>query len=187
MNTMTDPDRTTGHGWTAVRWGSAAALLALPWVAMQFDTGVNWSAGDFVVFGAMLAAVCGTWELVARRRRGAAYRVAAGVALAAAFLELWIDLAVGIAGSPGGSLNRLFLAVLALGIGGTVLVRGRAAGMTRVMAMMALVQAGVGVAIAGATATRFGPLVVLSLLFTGLWLLCAGLFARAARERRSAA
>jgi hypothetical protein len=40
-------------------WGTAAFLLLLPWVAMQFTTEVNWTLFDFLVIGVMLLAACG--------------------------------------------------------------------------------------------------------------------------------
>ena len=46
-----------------VMWGGAALLLALPLVAMQFTSEVNWTASDFVVMGAMLGIAAGTVEL----------------------------------------------------------------------------------------------------------------------------
>lgn len=174
-----------GYGWTVVRWGAAVGLLAGPWVAMRFTAEVNWSPGDFVVFGAMLACVCGTWEFVARRKCDGAYRGAVGMALATAFLALWIDLAVGIAGPPGAVANRVFPAVLALGVAAAVLVRGRAAGMMRVMLVMALAQTGVGLA-GWVVAASPGPVVGLSLTFVGLWSISAGLFARAVRAQHLA-
>ena len=74
-------------------------LLLLPLVAMQFTNEVNWDETDFIVFGAMLAAACGTYELAARMTGNTAYRAAVSVAVAAAFLLIWINLAVGIIGA----------------------------------------------------------------------------------------
>ena len=41
--------------WRTAVWGTAAFLLLLPLVAMQFTNEVNWDATDFAVFGTMLA------------------------------------------------------------------------------------------------------------------------------------
>src|SRR3546814_1925878 len=50
--------------WRIALWSGALALWLLPLVAMRFDdSGVNWSASDFVVFGALLLAVCLGLEL----------------------------------------------------------------------------------------------------------------------------
>ena len=56
-------------------WGGAAALLALPAIAMRFRaSGVDWSATDFLVFGAMLAIACGLYELATRMSGDVRYR-----------------------------------------------------------------------------------------------------------------
>lgn len=86
--------------WRLAMWGGAAALLLLPLLAMQFTREVNWSAGDFLAFGALLAAACGSFELATRFARSRAARIAAALLIAAIFLLVWVELAVGIAG-PG--------------------------------------------------------------------------------------
>src|SRR3546814_13462962 len=79
--------------WRIALWSSALALWLLPLVAMRFDdSGVNWSASDFVVFGALLLAVCLGLELalgLSSRRA----RVAACIAVVLGFLWLWAELA----------------------------------------------------------------------------------------------
>jgi len=62
-------------------WGAAAVMLLLPLFAMQITDEVKWHAADFAIFGAMLAAVCGTFELAARMTGDTLYRAAAGVAV----------------------------------------------------------------------------------------------------------
>ena len=44
-----------GNRWRMLGWSGAALLLLVPFVAMQFTGQVDWSAADFLVFGAMLA------------------------------------------------------------------------------------------------------------------------------------
>lgn len=82
--------------WRAVLWGAAALLLLLPWVAMQFTAEVRWDLADFVLFGAMLVAACGGFEIVARLTADRRHRWLAGAAIAAVFLLVWAELAVGI-------------------------------------------------------------------------------------------
>lgn len=80
----------------SILWGSAALVLLLPMIAMGFTREVDWSAGDFVVFGTMLAGLCVAIELSVRLLRS---RSAAALAIAAAvlvFLLIWAELAVGI-------------------------------------------------------------------------------------------
>lgn len=82
--------------WRIVIWGSAAALWLLPLVAMRFDSGVNWSAGDFVVLGVLLLATCSALELASALFRSRRARVGAGIAVVLGFLWLWAELAVGV-------------------------------------------------------------------------------------------
>ena len=77
-------------------WGSAAALLLLPLIVMQFTDEMNWDGSDFRIFGVMLAVACGGVELVARLTAKARYRALAAITIAAGFLWLWAELAVGV-------------------------------------------------------------------------------------------
>ena len=81
-------------------WGAAACLLLLPLVAMQFTQEVAWDGADFVIFGIMLAAACGAYELAVRLTPVAAFRAIAGMAIVAVFVLVWLQLAVGLVGDP---------------------------------------------------------------------------------------
>lgn len=167
--------------WRLALWGGAALLLLLPLVAMRFTDEVAWGALDFAVFGAMLAAACTAVELAARATEDLAYRAAVGLAVGAAFLMIWIQLAVGIIGDEGDPANLMFGGVLAVGAVGAFVARFRPRGMARALAATALAQALVGVA------ALIGGLgieaVLLSAFFAALWLASAWLFHRAERER----
>ena len=63
-----------GSRWRIAVWSTAALILLLPLVAMQWTKEVNWDLTDFVVFGAMLFAACGTYKPAARMTRNKAYR-----------------------------------------------------------------------------------------------------------------
>jgi len=80
-------------------WVAAALLLLLPLIAMQFTDEVNWDGTDFIVAGALLFGACGAYELAAKTTGSTAYRAGAGLAILAALLLVWINLAVGISGS----------------------------------------------------------------------------------------
>ncbi|MGH8077936.1 MAG: hypothetical protein ACREPE_11510 [Lysobacter sp.] len=43
-----------GDRWRIAIWGTAALLLLLPLVAMQFTDEVDWDETDFIVIGAMI-------------------------------------------------------------------------------------------------------------------------------------
>jgi len=169
-----------GNRWRIAIWGGAALLLLLPLVAMQFTHEVNWGVGDFIGFGAMLLAACGTCELAARMTRNSAYRIAVGVAVAAAFILVWMNLAVGIIGDEGDPANLMFGGVLAVGIIGAVIARFQPQGMARALITTALAQALVGmIALAMGSVEGF----VLTGFFAALWLTSARLFRKSAREQ----
>ena len=83
-----------------ILWAGAAVLLSLPAVAMRFTDEVDWTASDFVTFGAMLAVAGIACELVAWTVRRTSLRIVAWCAIALAFLLVWAELAVGLFG-PG--------------------------------------------------------------------------------------
>jgi hypothetical protein len=168
-------------------WGTAAALLLLPLIAMQLGAqGVVWGPEDFIVMGAMLGLACGAYELVARLPGGRAYRAGFVLAIFACFLLVWINLAVGIIGSENNPANQMYLAVLGIVIVGAVAVRGRAKAMVAVTALAALAQLAIAaIALAGNLgADGLGwPRDVIGCtgIFVLLWMGSAGLFRLAAR------
>lgn len=163
--------------WRVVVWGGGACLLMLPGVAMQFTDELRWDAADFIAFGALLAAACGGYELAARHSAGHRYRLAAGLALATAFVLVWANLAVGLIGDERHPANFAVYGVLAIAIAGAALARGRPAGLARALTATALAQALLG---AAALSTGSAKPLVTSLLFVALWLASAALFRRAA-------
>jgi hypothetical protein len=171
-------------------WVIAALILLLPLLTMQFTDEVVWDSTDFAVMGAMLFGSCGTYEVAARMTGNMAYRAAVGVAVVAALILIWVNLAVGIIGSEDNPANLMYFGVLAVGILGALIARFQARGMTRALAAMALAQALVGVIalIAGLGSTgATWPTVILVLtgLFVALWLASAWLFRQSAWEPTS--
>jgi hypothetical protein len=116
-----------------------------------------------------------------------AYRSAVGVALAAAFILIWLSLGVGIIGRDGDPANRMYFGVLAVGIIGTIIARFRPIGMARALLATALAQTLVAVIalIAGLGHPWSGPLelTVLNGFFVALFVGSAWLFRRAAHGR----
>ena len=78
--------------WTLV----VALILLIPLVAMQFTREVNWTLLDFVTAGSLLLGSALVYELATRNMITTKYRVAVCVAVMAALLYLWAELAVGI-------------------------------------------------------------------------------------------
>jgi hypothetical protein len=165
--------------WNIAVWSTAALLMLLPALAMQFTEEVAWDLADFVVFAAMLASACGAYELASRLTRNSAYRAAVGVALTAAFILIWINLAVGIIGTGDNPANLMFGGVLAVGIIGAIIARLQPRGMANALVATALAQALVAVI---ALITGMGNVLVFTGLFVALWLTSAWLFRKAARE-----
>jgi len=127
--------------WRIARWSLAALILLLPLLAMQFTTEVAWDFADFMIFGALLAGAGGVYELAMRVSGHRAYRAAIAVALAAAFILIWVNLAVGIIGDEGNPANLMYVGVLAVGIIGAIITRGQPRGMARTLSVMAFAQA----------------------------------------------
>ena len=168
------------RGWRIAVWGTAALVLLLPLLAMRFTEEVAWAPTDFAIFGAMLVGACGTYELAARATGNNAYRAAVGVALAAAFILVWMNLAVGIIGSEDNPANLMYGGVLAVGIIGAIIARVQPHGMARALVGAALAQALVAVI---ALIAGLGYTLILTGFFVALWLTSARLFRRAAQEQ----
>jgi hypothetical protein len=189
MAQNTEPGgRQSGAFWRIAPWGLSTILLLLPLVVMQFTNAVNWDETDFIVFGAMLLGACGLYELAARMTPNFAYRAAVGVAVLAAFLLIWMNLAVGLIGSEDNPANLMYGGVLAIPFAGAFIVRFRPPGMARVLVATAFAQALVGsIALAaglGSTGANWPRvIIVLTGFFGALWLVSAWLFRRAASQR----
>lgn len=173
----------TGNRWRIAIWGGAAALLLAPLVAMQFSKQVVWGREDFIIFGGMLAAACGTYELGARASGNGAYRAAVGLAVATAFVLVWMNLAVGIIGNEDNPANLMFGGVLAVGLIGALIARFQPRGMA--LALIATAVAQVLVAVIAMSAGMESPL-LLCALYGALWLTSAALFRKAAADQSQA-
>lgn len=170
-----------GNRWSRATRGVAALLLLLPLVANRFSDEVAWDPGDFIVMGAMLFAACVTYELATRISGSTAYRAAVGIAIVAAFLLVWINLAVGIIDSEDNRANLVFAGVLAVGLLGALATRFEPRGMARTMVAMAIAQMLVAVFALFAAQGNEGS--ILSMCFAAVWLGSAQLFRKAARAQ----
>ena len=75
-------------------------LLLIPFIALQFTDEVDWSLFDFVLAGVLLLGTGLMCELVMRKVTKIGHRVAICLALMAALFLIWLELAVGIFGTP---------------------------------------------------------------------------------------
>lgn len=179
-------DRRRGSRCRIAVWGTAAFLWLVPLAATQVTDEVDWGVVDFAVWGAMLAAAAGACDLAMRMTGNAAYRTAAGVAVAAAFILVWMNLAVGLIGSEDNPANLMYGGVLAVGFMGAIVARFKPRGMPRALFATAFAQALVAMIalIAGMGYPASPPLELLGVnaLFVALWLVSAWLFRKAARD-----
>ncbi|MBA3795310.1 MAG: hypothetical protein H0X19_14400 [Rubrobacter sp.] len=149
-----------------------------------------WNLADFVFAGALIFGTGLTYVLVARKAGNIAYRFAVGIALAAAFLLVWVVGAVGIIGTEDDNANLMYVGVLAVGIIGAIIARFRPHGMARALFATALAQALVAVIVLifGLGLPWSPPVEILGLngFFVSLFVGSALLFRYAAREQTPA-
>jgi hypothetical protein len=171
--------RKAGVPWRVVGWGAAGFLLLLPLIA-----GAPWTPSDYVFAAVIFGIVGGLLELAVRTSRNPWYRLGALVAVAAAFLLVWINAAVGIIGGEGNPANLMFLAVILIAAAGAIAARLKAGEMARAMAVAAGAQALVGVIVGGFRLGASEPpglagILVLIGGFTAMWAASAFMFRRA--------
>ena len=171
-----------------IGWGGAITLLLLPLIAMQFTDEVDWTLGDFLAAAILLGATGVAMEAIFRKSQNWTYRIAGGIAAGAGLLLVWAVLAVGIIGAESDPMNLLYAAVLAVLVGGAVIVRLEADGMARTLIAAAVVQAiitGIALAVGFGSETGHALIEVLGAngVFILAFLLSAGLFRVAAKAQ----
>lgn len=75
---------------------AAELVLLVPFVAMWFTEEVDWGILDFIIVGILLAGVGFAYQLIVTGIKSNSRQVVVGIALAAAMILIWIELAVGI-------------------------------------------------------------------------------------------
>lgn len=168
------------NGLRVAGWTSAAALLALPAVAMQFTNEVVWTATDFLAFGALLAVAGGLMELAARSRN-LPHVLASALAVGAGFLLVWSSLAVGINGEGA---DLLYAGVLGVGLLGSIAAGFRSSRMALAMLATAAAQAAAAAAsfqLGFVPASETPMLLGVNGVFVALFLGSAWLYSRAAK------
>jgi hypothetical protein len=123
-------------------------------------------------------------------KNNTAYRLAAGVALTAALMLVWLSIGVGIIGRDGDPANVMYFSVIAVGLIGALLARFRPRGMSHTLIAMALAQTSVAlIAVLGGLGRPYSGALELTLLngfFVALFAGSAWLFHRAAQGRPTA-
>jgi hypothetical protein len=162
-----------------------ALILLLFWSAMRITGEMNWSLFDFAFAGAFIFGTGLTYQLITRKAGTVAYRFAVGLALAAAFILIWVNLAVGLIGSENNPANLMYGGVLAVGFLGAIIAELRPQGMARVLFAMAITQAVVAVIALifglGSPVNGLEQIVFLNGFFVTLFVGSALLFRNAAR------
>ncbi|GAB2539821.1 hypothetical protein [Spirosoma aerophilum] len=79
---------------------TVAGVLSVPLIAMQFTNEVNWSLFDFIVAAVLLLGTGLLVEFVLRTVKRSDYRIAICGVILVMLALIWIELAVGIFGSP---------------------------------------------------------------------------------------
>ncbi len=167
---------------------ATASILMVPLVAMLFTNEVNWNLFDFIVMGILLFGAGFTYVLVSRISDSFAYRIAVGVAVSAALLLIWMNLAVGIIGSEDNPANLLYSGVLAVGIIGTWISRFKPHGMSHTLFVTAFVQTLVPVIalIAWRPSLEESPgiagVFIINAFFAAMFVVAALLFRRATQK-----
>lgn len=167
------------------------AILMIPLGAMVFKVkGWAWGPGDFIAAWILMAGTGLAYKLVTRKAISLAYRFATGLAVATAFILIWINGAVGIIGSEENPANAMYAGVLVIGLIGAIIARFRAEGMARTLLAMASAQLLVPVIALIRWKYDFAPGILpvfgLNAVFTLLFVGSALLFQRAARQASAA-
>jgi hypothetical protein len=167
-------------GWLRyVGWVGAVALILLPLAAMLIapDSGVNWTAGDFLFAIVIIGGVGLAFELAVRMSSSRWYRTGAAVGLAAGFFLTWSNAAVGYIGDDN-SYNIVFFAIVAFALLGSIVAGFKATGMAIVM-----LGAGAAHAVAGGIGYPQDPITgPITAVFVAMWLTSAWAFHQAAGE-----
>ena len=168
-----------GIPWRLIGWGGAALLLLLPLVART-----PWTLSDFIFAGVVFGLVGAGLEL-AVRKGNAAYSLAAGLALGASLLSVWIPGAVGIIGNEADDANMLYVLVVLIALLGSFAALFRPSGMAVAMAAAAVAELLVPFA-AWLFWPELRPAILkpevpfMAALLTGMWAVSAVLFRKAA-------
>lgn len=78
-----------------------AFILLIPFIAMQFNTGVDWGLADFIIIGTLLIGTGLIYEFISRKIPDTKHRIILATTLILVMLVIWVDLAVGIFNIPG--------------------------------------------------------------------------------------
>ena len=166
--------------WRIAGWGFALALLLTPAIAMQVSREWNWGPGDFLVAAILIGGVGLGVEWAVRRSPDPAFRAAAAVALAGAFLLAWINAVAHLVAGRDHPSNLAVLMIPLLGLALGWRACWQATGLAHAMLVMAAAQGLLAAVVAATSSTKHALVLV---LFTAPWLVSAVLFRRASSQQ----
>jgi heme/copper-type cytochrome/quinol oxidase subunit 3 len=79
---------------------STAFMILIPWVAMQFTNDVHWTLSDFIIAGVLLLGTGLVCEFAMRKVKTRKNKIALIIMTIAVLLLIWVELAVGVFGTP---------------------------------------------------------------------------------------
>ncbi len=85
---------------THIILGIVALVFLVPFTAMQFTQEVNWSLFDFVLAAGLLLGVSFAIDFTIRKLKGSTSKIFIVAAIVVAFILVWVELAVGLFGTP---------------------------------------------------------------------------------------
>ena len=126
-----------GGGRRRSLWKSPALITALI-LLIPLLGGWNWDLRGFVFVGTLLLGISLMYELVTKNVDAIAYRAAVGVAFAAAFLLVWVNVVQFADVNPAAVM---YFGVPIVGVIGAAMARLQSNGMARALFATALAQA----------------------------------------------
>lgn len=75
-------------------------LLSIPFISMQFSTAIIWSRADFALAGLGLLGAGTIYEIIRTILMTTRQRIFAGIGIVAVVCICWVELAVGVFGTP---------------------------------------------------------------------------------------
>ena len=88
------------HKRVAIISAIVAFILAIPLITMQFSAEVNWNIGDFIEAGILQFGTGLLMDWVIRKVKQRPFRIVICLGILFLLLLVWVELAVGIFGTP---------------------------------------------------------------------------------------
>ena len=85
---------------TTFIYTAPAVILSIPFVVNFFSDEVNWSSGDFLIMGILLFGTAIIIDLIIRKAKTETQKIIFSCLILTVLILTWIELAVGIFGSP---------------------------------------------------------------------------------------